>query len=93
VDVPEFQESREGRTVKLYTPVAESEAWVWVNGQYIGHRPYREAYERPNPIDMDVTNALQPGRKNQVTIRIHTNLNPAAQAGGLYSRVFLYSPK
>jgi hypothetical protein len=90
VDVPA---SVKGKTVKLYTPVLESEGWVWVNGRYIGHRPYREAYERPNQLDMDITSALKPGEKNQVTIRVHTNLNPAAQAGGLYSRVFLYSPK
>lgn len=82
-----------GRKVFLYAPAVESEAWVWVNGKFIGHREYHEAYERPNPIDMDVTAALKPGEKNSVVIRVHTSLNAAAQAGGLTSRLFLYSPK
>jgi len=28
-----------------------------------------------------------------VAIRVHTAFNPAAQAGGLTSRLFLYAPK
>lgn len=90
VDVPAVAK---GRKVMLYAPAVESEAWVWGNGKFIGHREYHEAYERPNPIDMDVTKALKPGEKNSVVVRVHTALNPAAQAGGLTSRLFLYSPK
>jgi Domain of unknown function (DUF4838) len=82
-----------GRKVMLYAPAVESEAWVWVNGQFIGHREYHEAYERPNPIDMDVTAALKPGERNSIVVRVHTAMNPAAQAGGLTSRLFLYAPK
>lgn len=90
VDVPA---TAKGRKVMLYAPAVESEAWVWVNGQIVGHREYHEAYERPNPIDMDVTAALKPGQKNSVVVRVHTALNPAAQAGGMTSRLFLYAPK
>ncbi len=90
VDVPA---TAKGRKVILYAPAVESEAWVWVNGKFVGHREYHEAYERPNPIDMDVSAALQPGLKNSVVIRVHTAFNPAAQAGGLTSRLFLYAPK
>jgi hypothetical protein len=81
------------KKVFLYAPAVESEAWVWVNGRFIGHREYHEAYERPNPIDMDVTAALKPGARNSIVVRVHTAMNPAAQAAGLTSRLFLYSPK
>jgi hypothetical protein len=90
VDVPA---AAKGRKVILYAPAVESEAWVWVNGKFVGHREYHEAYERPNPIEMDVSAALEPGAKNSVAIRVHTAFNPAAQAGGLTSRLFLYAPK
>jgi hypothetical protein len=89
VDVPP---SPPGRRVLLYAPVVETEAWVWVNGHYVGHRPYAEAYLRPNPLEMDVTDALLPGRKNMVVLRVDTGLSEAQEAGGLQSRLFLYSP-
>jgi hypothetical protein len=89
-DVPA---AAKGRKVFLFAPAVESEAWVWVNGKFIGHREYHEAYERPNPIDMDVTAALEPGKRNSVVVRVHTSMNAAAQAGGLTSRLFLYAPK
>jgi hypothetical protein len=78
--------------VFLYIPTVETEAWVWVNGQFVGHRPYRDAYERPNQFDMEVTRALQPGRKNTIAIRVHTGMNSAALADGMVSRAFLYVP-
>jgi hypothetical protein len=66
---------------------------VWVNGKFVGYRPYHEAYERPNDIDMDVTDALQPGKRNVIVIRVNTGLGAAGQPGGFYSRLFLYAPK
>jgi len=90
VDVPS---SAKGKRVMLYAPTVETEAWVWVNGKYVGHRPYHEAYERPNAIDMDVTDALLPGKRNVIAIRVNTGLGAAGQAGGFYSRLFLYAPK
>ncbi len=90
VDVPA---SARARKVFLYAPVVETEAWVWVNGQYIGHRPYREAYERPNEMDFDVTEALLPGKTNVISVRVSTSLNRSAMAGGLIGRLFLYAPK
>jgi hypothetical protein len=77
----------------LYAPVVETEAWGWVNGCYVGHRPYMEAYIRPNPLEFDVTDAIRPGETNQVTIRVSTSLAPAQAASGLLSRLFLYAPK
>jgi hypothetical protein len=90
VDVPR---SARDKKVCLYLPAIEPEAWVWVNGQFIGHRPYRETYERPNQLDMDVTKAVKPGRKNLVAIRVHTSLNAAAMPDGMVSRAFIYAPK
>jgi len=88
VDVPA---SAKGKKVFIYAPAVETEAWVWMNGQLVGHRPYIPAYVRPNEIDMDVTQALKPGERNCVAIRVHTGLNAAQAGGGLSSRVFLYA--
>jgi len=90
LDVPA---DAKGKTIKLYAPAIETEAWGWVNGQYVGHRPYREAYERPNEIDFDVSEALKPGERNVIALRLHTGLGAAQQAAGMTSRAFLYSPK
>lgn len=84
-----------GKKVYLACTAIEPEAWIWVNGQYVGHRGYHEAYERGlggNFLDMDVTKALIPGKKNQITIRIHTGMNAAQMSDGLISRLFLYTP-
>ena len=70
----------------------ETEAWVWVNGKFVGHRPYIEAYIRPSRIDMDLADALIPGERNQVVVRLHTNLQAAQMPAGLASRLFIYAP-
>ena len=90
IDVPV---SARGKRLLLYAPVVETEAWAWVNGQYVGHRPYTEAYQRPNAMELDVTEALRPGRTNTIAIRISTSLSPSQAAAGLQSRLFLYSAK
>jgi hypothetical protein len=88
VDVPA---AAKGKKVVLYAPAIETEAWGWVNGQFVGHRPYREAYERPNEIEFDVSRALVPGQKNVIALRLHTGLNAAQAAAGMTSRAFLYA--
>jgi len=90
VDVPA---AARGKKVFLYCPAVETEAWVWVNGQFVGHRVYHEAYERPNPIDMEVTDSLLPGKTNSVVIRVQTGANAAAMSGGIVSRLLLYTKK
>jgi len=79
------------KKVYLYCPAIEPEAWIWINGKFVGHRKYRDAYERPNALDIDVTKFLKPG-KNTLAIRVDTGLGSAAMADGLCSRMFLYSP-
>jgi hypothetical protein len=89
-DVPE---SARGRKVMLYAPVVVTEAWVWVNGQYVGHRPYVESYTRPAPLEFDVTAALKPGERNTVAVRVSTSLSMSQAAEGFQGRAFLYAPK
>ncbi len=84
--------SAKGKSVLLYTPVVETEAWAWVNGKFVGHRPYKEAYERPNELSLEVGDALIPGKTNVIALRVNTSLNRAAAGGGLQGRMFLYSP-
>ncbi len=90
VDVPE---AARGQRVMLYAPTVETEAWCWVNGQYVGHRPYREAYVRPAEMEFDVSEAIRPGQTNLIAVRVGTGSSLAAAAGGLQSRLFLYAPK
>lgn len=90
VDVPAAAKSKK---VRLYVPTVETEAHVWVNGKFVGHRPYRESYERPNDIDLDVADVLEAGKTNQVTMRVYTGLNAAGSPSGLISRAYLYAPK
>ncbi len=85
--------SARAKKVILYAPVVETEAWAWVNGHYVGHRPYREAYERPNEMKFDVGQALLPGKINVISVRVSTSLNQTAMAGGLIGRLFLYIPQ
>jgi hypothetical protein len=85
--------SAAGRKITLYAPVVETEAWCWVNGQYVGHRPYREAFIRPAQMEVDVTDAVRPGHENVIAIRVDTALAPAQAAAGLEGRLFLYSPR
>ncbi|MEO6846179.1 MAG: DUF4838 domain-containing protein [Chthoniobacterales bacterium] len=85
--------SAKDQNVRLLIPIIEAEAWVWVNGEYVGHRPYKETYERPNDFDVDVTKALKPGAENVISIRVTTSMNRTAGASGLLARLFLYTPK
>jgi hypothetical protein len=87
LDVPA---SAKGKKVKLYAPAIETEVWGWVNGEFVGHRAYHEAYERPIDIDFDVGSALVPGKSNTIVLRVHTGTNAAQQAAGMTSRAFLY---
>jgi hypothetical protein len=81
-----------GRKVRLCAPQVVTEGWCWVNGKFVGYRPYMEAYTRPIHMDVDVSAAVKPGR-NDVVFRVNTSLAEAQDAEGLYCRVFLYAPK
>jgi hypothetical protein len=81
-----------GKKVRFYAPAIETEAWLWVNGQYLGHRPYLEAYTRPIEMDLDATAAVRPGEVNEVVMRVATPLDASQAASGMLSRAFFYSP-
>jgi hypothetical protein len=90
LDVPA---SAKGKPVTLYSPIVVDDAWVWVNGRFVGHRGRIDPYMRPAPIEYDVTKLIQPGKKNTVAVRVGTGFCPAADADGFMGRLFLYSPR
>lgn len=79
------------RPIRLFVGGAINEAWVWVNGRYVGHRAHKLWWNgaEAHRIDLDVTDAVRPGQPNTIAIRI---LKDADAGGGLYERGFLYSP-
>jgi hypothetical protein len=79
-----------GRSVWLCAPAVVNEAWVWVNGQYAGHRPYQMPWSRPQPVDLDLTPFLRPGQRNQISLRVLNNVDVFG-ASGIYERMFLYA--
>ena len=64
-----------------------SKAWIWINGQYAGYTgtPGRGLLRRHT---FDVTDFVETGKRNQMTIRVWNNTD----IGGLYGRSFLWSP-
>jgi hypothetical protein len=89
-----------GRKVRLFLQTVSDEAWVWVNGKFVGHRPYVWAWEWPTDmlhtfpsyLDMEVSAALVPGRKNSIVIRVNTGSNALQECPGIDSRALLYAP-
>ncbi|MGQ9592104.1 MAG: DUF4838 domain-containing protein, partial [Planctomycetota bacterium] len=82
----------EGRRVFLCAPAVVSEAWVWVNGRYAGHRPYRMVWFRPHELELEVSKLLRPGARNRIAIRVLANIDVWG-ASGIYERPFLYAKK
>jgi len=76
-----------GKPLHFFLGGAINEAWVWVNGEYAGHRGNKLWWARYLDFDLDVTPLAKPG-KNTIAIRIHNN----TELGGLYRRGFLWSP-
>ena len=85
VDVPANFKGREFRL----TGEGINEVWVWVNGQYIGHRKHVIWWMGQSDFELDVTKAIRPGQKNTIAIRVWND----AEIGGLLNRGFLWSPK
>ena len=77
--------------VRLMFPGIFNEAWLYVNGNLVSHRPLREPWwynDYKFEWDADLTGALKPG-ENLVSVRIH---NPH-HFGGMFRRPFLYRPR
>ncbi len=89
VDVPE---STKDKQVFLHGLAVVNEAWVWVNGRYVGHHPYIGVWFRPHTLEMDVSKVLEPGKTNRITLRVLCNWDVWG-ANGIYERLFLYAKK
>ncbi len=89
LDVPQ---SAIGKPIHVCAPTVVTEAWVWTNGEFSGHRPYNEAYIRPQLVDFDITSQVKPG-KNTIAFRICTAFSRTQIAEGFQGPLFLYSPK
>ena len=76
----------------LYGLAIVNEAWVWVNGQYAGHRPYTMPWFRPHSMELDASDLLKPGRKNCITIRVLCNFDVFG-ANGIYEPLFIFAKK
>ena len=81
-----------GKPIALCGPAVASEAWVWVNGSYAGHRPYQMVWSRPQELDIEVGRLLKPGASNRIDIRVLCNIDVWG-AVGIYERMFLYAKK
>ncbi len=66
-----------------------NEGWVWINGQYAGHRGKQLWWAGRKALEMDVdaTGKIKAG-PNLIAVRV---LNQA-EIGGLYGRGFIYTP-
>ena len=88
----DVDKSKLEKPVHVYAPIVATEAWVWTNGQFSGHRPYAEAYIRPAEMDFNVTSQLKPG-KNVIGVRVSTSQSRIQVAEGFQGPLFLYSPQ
>ncbi len=86
----EIPAPRANETVSLLAPAVVNEVWVWVNGQYAGHRPYLMPWYRPQALDLEITQFIKPGQKNQITFRVLNNIDVWG-ASGIYERMCLYA--
>jgi hypothetical protein len=87
----EIADGFQGRPLHLNFGGVHGIIHVWVNGRFVTWRPYKlpwfmQPYNRN--FDIDVTAAARPGERNTIAIRVDNEF----EWGGIYRRVFLYSP-
>jgi hypothetical protein len=88
-DIPR---SASGQSLRFCVPTVSPEAWVWVNGEYVGRRVHKEPYIRPASLDLDIGQAAKPNARNLIVVRVSTGGNRTQAPEGLLSRGFLYIP-
>jgi len=78
------------KPLKLHLGGLMNEGWVWINGSYAGHRPWKLWWAGRNALEMDVdaTGKVKAG-PNIIAIRVWNN----AEIGGLDRRGFLWAPR
>jgi len=87
VDVPA---NAVNKPLKLHLGGVLNEGWVWINGNYAGHRSWKLWWEGREGLEMDVdaTGKVKAGR-NVIAVRVWNN----AEIGGMLRRGFLWAPK
>jgi hypothetical protein len=79
-----------GKPLKLFLGGVINEGWVWINGDYVGHRPWYLWWAGRKRLEMEVdATGLVKAGDNVVTVRVWNN----AEIGGLLRRGFLWAPK
>ena len=76
--------------LRIHLPGLFSEAWLYVNGYLVAHRPQNHIWWHNDYAfnwDVDVSGLLIAG-ENDITLRIHNTHHN----GGLFRRPFLYQP-
>ena len=81
-----------GQKVRICIPEVETDAWLFVNGEFVGHRGFLQPYERPAELDMDISALVKPGR-NVITVRSTGAHQSGPPPGGICSRGFVYTAK
>ncbi|HOJ30832.1 MAG TPA: DUF4838 domain-containing protein [bacterium] len=77
------------KSVHFYCGGVINEGWVWVNGEYAGHKSHELWWNGKHDFDLDITKFVKYGTKNLITIRVWNS----QEVGGLYRRGFVWSPK
>ncbi len=75
---------------RVHFPGLFSEAWLYVNGRLVAHRPQKHMWwynDYRFDWDVDLAGHLRPGR-NDFALRIHNTHH----VGGMFRRPFLYEP-
>jgi len=78
------------KPLHIMFPGLFSEAWLYVNGELVEHRPQLHVWwfnDYRFEWDVNLTGKLKPG-KNNIVLRIHNTHHN----GGLFRRPFIYSP-
>lgn len=85
VEIPaEFEEER----IFLWFGGVHNQAKVWVNGEHVGNS-HSSAFR---PFEFDVSEAVRPGQKNRVAVRVSSVRVREIGAGGLIGPAFFYVP-
>jgi len=88
VDLPR---SAQGKSLHLFGPALINQAWVWVNGEYVGRTRSMSPWFRPQEFDLDISSLVKAG-KNQITLRVLCN-DDNFGASGIFERMFIYAKK
>jgi len=78
-----------GQRVFLWFGGVDETAKVWVNGQLLGISHGGSFL----PFEMDASNAIKPGARNVVTVRIVNQVVDELGTGGITAPAFFYAPK